>query len=291
MAYLINQSINRLDRGAFFALGLISLICCSLLGMVIWFLFHESLPVLRGSHAGSFIFDDSWFPLEQRFGVMPMVWASLAIALGATFIATPFGIASAIFLAFYSRGPIKSTFRLLMNILAGVPSVVLGLWGLTELVPIVASIQPPGTSLLTAVLVLSLMILPTVTLTSTAALSAVPPQFLEGAQALGFNQKSVILHIALPAAKAGIISGVLLAIARALGETMVVLMVAGNVVQNPSGLLEPVRALTANIALEMAYAMEDHRASLFFSGLLLTLVVWALAMLSTRFRSLDGRTQ
>jgi len=153
---------------------------------------------------------------------------------------------------------------------------------LTQLVPWLAQWQPPGASLLAAVLVLTLMILPTIALTSAAALAALPNTLIQGAMALGLRNKTQILQVIIPAARQGIIGGTLLATARALGETMVVLMVAGNVVQHPTGLFEPVRVLTANIALEMAYAVADHRASLFASGLLLTLLVWLLAWLATR---------
>jgi len=168
----------------------------------------------------------------------------------------------------------------MLNLLAGIPSVVYGLWGLTELVPLIGRWQPPGASLLAAILVLTLMILPTVALTSFSALAAVPGDILAGAAALGITRKGQIISVALPAARNGISGGVLLAMARALGETMAVLMVAGNVVQNPTGLFEPVRSLTANIALEMAYATDHHRAGLFASGLFLTLLVLALAWLA-----------
>ncbi len=149
--------------------------------------------------------------------------------------------------------------------------------------PLITQWQPPGASLLAAILVLTLMILPTVAITCVASLTAVPKELLSGAAALGIGRKTQILSVAIPAAKNGIVSGTLLAMARALGETMAVLMVAGNVVQNPSSLFAPVRALTANIALEMAYAADTHRAGLFASGLLLTLLVLLLAWLATRY--------
>lgn len=150
------------------------------------------------------------------------------------------------------------------------------------------SLAAAGTSLLAAILVLALMILPTVALTSSAALAAVARELQSGAVALGLSRKCVILSVVLPAARSGIISGAILAVVRALGETMAVLMVAGNVVQNPTGLFAPVRVLTANIALEMAYAMGEHRASLFASGLLLTLLVWGLVWAAAR---LDRRRE
>ena len=232
----------------------------------------------------SFFHDSSWYPSEGMFGILPMLWASLAILFGAIVLALPLGIVSAIFVLFFAPKPIAGGYRLLLNLLAGIPSVVFGLWGLTELVPLIAQWQPPGASLLAAILVLSLMILPTIALTSIAALSAVPQNVLAGAMALGMTRKGLILWVALPAARSGMMGGVLLAMARALGETMAVLMVAGNVVQNPYSLFAPVRALTANIALEMAYATNQHRAGLFASGLLLTLLVLVLAWLAAHYQ-------
>jgi len=253
-----------------------------LLLLVVGFLLYEAWPVLRGGGWQAFWRDEGWYPLEGLFGLMPMLWASLAAALGAVLLATPLGLASAIFLQFYAPPLPAKLFRLVLSLLAGIPSVIYGLWGLTVLVPLIGRLQPPGASLLAAVLVLTLMILPTVALTGAAALGAVPRAWLTGAEALGMSRKGLILGVALPAARSGIAGGVLLSIARALGETMAVLMVAGNVVQLPTGLFEPVRVLTANIALEMAYATDGHRAALFASGLLLTLLVLVLAIAAAR---------
>ena len=160
--------------------------------------------------------------------------------------------------------------------------MVFGFWGLTVVVPIIGAWQPPGASLFTGMLILMLMILPTIALTSVAALESVPVTFLNGAQALGLARKAVVLQVALPAARSGITMGIVLAMARALGETMAVVMVSGNVIRMPESLFDPVRTLTANIALEMAYAVGDHRSALYVSGLLLTGAIAALAMLALR---------
>jgi phosphate transport system permease protein len=213
---------------------------------------------------------------------MKMVWATLAASLGAVLLAAPLGVTCAIFQRFYASKGVNKLFSLMMALLAGIPSVVYGLWGLTVLVPMIAEWHPPGTSLLAAILVLALMILPTVALTSASALNSVPEDLLRGAAALGITRKGQILGVAVPAARSGILGGVLLALARALGETMAVLMVAGNVVQAPGSIFDSVRVLTANIALEMAYATGMHRSGLFASGLILTLIVLALALLAAR---------
>ncbi|MDQ6992228.1 MAG: phosphate ABC transporter permease subunit PstC [Mariprofundus sp.] len=275
---LFHWSIDHYLHALLSALALAS---AFILLLIVAFLLIEAWPVLSGSHWQAFFTDASWYPLEEQFGLLPMLVASLTIMLGAMLIATPLGLASAIFVTFFASGFLLRSYRLLISLLAGMPSVVLGLWGLTVLVPLIASYQPPGASLLAATVVLALMILPTIALAAAAALAAIPDHLMSAAAALGMRRKTQILNVALPAARLGIWSALLMAMARALGETMVVLMVAGNVVQYPHGLFDPVRALTANIALEMGYAMGDHRAGLFASGLMLTLIVLLLAWLAT----------
>lgn len=215
-----------------------------------------------------------------------MLIATLATSAGAILVAGPLGVASAIFSRFYAPPAISGAFRRMLALLAGIPSVVFGLWGLTVLVPLIAQWQPPGASLLAGVLILAFMVLPTITLTADAALNAVPESYLRGANALGISRTGIILKVAIPAVRSGIIGGILLATARALGETMAVLMVAGNVVQVPASIFDPIRVLTANIALEMAYATSDHRAALFVSGLALMLLVLSLAAMAGK---LGGR--
>jgi phosphate transport system permease protein len=253
-----------------------------LLLLVLGFLVSESWPVLNAGGWRVFLADGVWYPLEGRFGLLSMVWATLATAVGALLLAAPLGVAGAIFQCFYAPPAVAKLYRSVLALLAGIPSVVYGLWGLTVLVPLIARWAPPGASLVAAILILALMVLPTVTLTSATALGAVPRSLLQGAAALGMARRGIILGVAVPAARDGMLAGMLLAALRALGETMAVLMVAGNVVRNPTDLFEPVRVLTANIALEMAYATGAHRAGLFASGLLLTVIVLLLAWLAAR---------
>ena len=279
MISLKRNSLSRshADRWLAPALGGLAAIAALILLLVLAFLLHEAWPVLGGTGWQRFMFDQGWYPLENRFGLAPMFWATLAAGIGAILLAAPIGLAGAIFTRFYAPPFISKIYRLVLSLLAGIPSVVFGLWGLTVLVPLIARWQPPGASLLAAILILALMIIPTVALTSISALSSVPATLIQGSAALGLTRKGMILGVVLPAARGGIFSGVVLAIARAFGETMAVLMVAGNVVQNPSSLFAPVRVLTANIALEMAYATGTHRAGLFASGLLLSFLVLLLA--------------
>jgi phosphate transport system permease protein len=222
----------------------------------------------------------SWHPSEGRFGLAPMLVGTLLVAGGAVALAAPAGVASGVFCRFYAPPRVASVYRAIVELLGGIPSVVYGLWGLVVLVPLIARAAPPGASVLAGVLVLGLMILPTAALVSDAALGSVPPQLLASAAALGLSRWTTVRRVALPVARSGIRTGVVLGAGRALGETMAVLMVCGNVARIPGSPFDPARTLTANIALEMAYALGDHRAALFASGLLLLGVVSGLVGLA-----------
>ncbi len=258
------------------------LVSASILLLIIVFIVREAWPATRNIAWTDFVSDPRWLPHADAsrgdFNLLPMVVGSLLVGLGATLLAALVGVASAVFGQFYARGPVALAYRLCIEILAGMPSVVYGLWGLVVLVPLIARLHPPGPSLLAGVLVLSVMIMPTVALFADAALARVPPDSLQGAAALGLTREAVIRSVALPGALGGIGAGVLLAAGRALGETMAVLMVCGNVVQMPAHVFEPVRTLTANIALEMAYALGDHRAALYASGVVFLVAVGVLVV-------------
>ncbi|PXX15976.1 phosphate ABC transporter membrane protein 1 (PhoT family) [Nitrosomonas ureae] len=245
--------------------------------LILIFLLHESWPVLSSLPITRFINDVSWHPLENTYNLMPMLSGTVWTSSGALLLAIPLSLASALFIVFYAPLHLATAYKRLIELLSGIPSVVFGFWGLTTLVPLINQWNPPGASLLAGILVLTMMILPTVTLTAYTALAAVPDELLRNAAALGLSRWGMIKGVALPAAKTGITTGIILAAARALGETMAVLMVAGNVVQYPETLFDPVRTLAANIALETAYAMGDHRAVLFVSGLLLMLLIMVLS--------------
>ena len=247
--------------------------------VAVW-LVRESLPALRDVGLGAFLTDGAWHPREGQWGMAPMIAGSLAVTLGALGIAIPTGIAVAIFNCYFVSGAVAGWTRRMLEVLAGVPSVVYGFWGLVALAPVIARVRQPGTAVITGALVVALMILPTAAVATEAALRAVPRDTVRGALSLGLSRWSVAWQVALPAARSGVRTGALLAAGRAVGETMAVMMVCGNVVAVPKSLFDPVRTLTANIALEMAYAMGTHRAALFVSGLLLLAVVAALALLA-----------
>ncbi len=242
-----------------------------LLGVVV-LLVRESVPALLSIGPLRFFGDAGWHPSASAaaWDMSPMLAGTALAAVGALVLAVPLGILSAAWESFYAPAPLRTPYRRLLELLAGLPSVVYGFWGLVVLVPLITRLRPPGASLLAAVLILALMILPTVALTARASFRAVPHEYLLGAAALGMSRWAALWRVVLPAARTGVLTGILLAAGRALGETMAVLMVAGNVVRVPNSVFDPVRTLTANIALEMAYAVGLHRSALFVSGLLLT---------------------
>lgn len=268
------------DRLLVWVLRVGALVAALVMLMILMFLLFESWPVLTGLSLMRFVTDASWHPLEGAYHLMPMLLATLLASIGALMLAVPLGLASAVFIVFFAPAHLATLYKRMIELLAGIPSVVFGFWGLTTLAPLIGEWHPPGASLLAAVLVLTLMVLPMITLTAYTAFVAVPEELLRSAAALGLSRWGMIGGVALPAARNGIIAGIILAAARALGETMAVLMVAGNVVQYPESIFDPVRTLAANIVLEMAYAMDDHRAVLFVSGLLLMVLVMALSALA-----------
>lgn len=266
-------SPSNTDRRLLWGLRALAALAGTIAVLILGFLVWESWPALRSIGWLRYVGDPGWHPSgganRGQFNLLPILIGTLASTLGALLLATPAGLASALYCRFYAPAPLARRYRSLIEILAGVPSVIYGLWGLTVLAPLIRLWQPPGQSLLAGILILALMILPTVALLSDSALRAVPRSYLDGAAALGLSRWASIRGVALPAAAAGIVSAVLLATGRALGETMAVLMVSGNVVRAPGSLFDPVRTLTANIALELGYALDHHRAALFVSGLVL----------------------
>ena len=262
-------------------LRLCALLAAAIVVLIVAFVLRESWPALRAEGLTGFV-GTRWSPTsaEPGFGIAAMVAATLATSGLAIALATPLGVASAVFAHFYAPPALRTLQRRVIELLAGIPSVVYGLWGLVVLVPILLEIAPPGQSLMAGAIVLMVMILPTIALMADVALEGVPRATLQAAHALALSRRTIVLRLALPAARSGIVTGIVLGAGRAIGETMAVLMVCGNVVKLPASLFDPVRTLTANIALEMGYALEMHRAALFVSGLFLLLVWFALLLIS-----------
>lgn len=241
------------------------------------FIFKEGLPFMFKVGLRDFLLSSGWDPQAGKFGIYPMIVSSLWVTLGAMLIGAPLGVAGAIFLNEFVPKPVMKVVKPTIELLAGIPSVVFGFLGVMVLAPWIRStLGGPGLSVLAASVILGIMVLPTVISISTDAISAVPNSFREGALALGATRWQSVHMVILKAARSGIIASLILAMGRALGETMAVIMVAGNTVKIPHAVTDPVRTLTANIALEMANATGMAREALFATGVVLFVVIMIL---------------
>jgi phosphate ABC transporter permease protein PstC len=259
------------------ALLLIALSAVGSLVLITAFIFVEGLPVLSKAGLGNFLLSSQWAPTRGHFGIFAMIVSSVLATLGALAIGVPLGLACAVTLAEFATPTARIILKPAVELLAGIPSVVYGFLGVVLLVPLVRDhLGGPGLSLLAVTLILGIMILPTVIGISIDAIQAVPQTYREASLALGATKWQTVYRVVLPAAKSGIITAVVLAMGRAVGETMAVIMVAGNALRLPHSPLDSVRTLTSNIALELGYASGDHRAALFATGLVLFAVILAL---------------
>ncbi len=268
----------RRDRILTWALRAAACTAAATLALIVCFLATEALPLVAKIGPLRFLRDALWSPSSGLYQMTPMLAGSLLVTLGAVGIAAPLGVLCAVFTHFFAPRGVATLFRRALELLAGIPSVVYGFWGLVVLVPKINAVHPPGASLLAGIAILALMVLPTVALAADASFAAVPRELVANARALGLGKWGTLRLAVLPSARSGLCTACILQTGRALGETMAVLMVCGNIVQFPQSLFDPVRTLTANIALEMAYATGDHRAALFVSGLLLMIVVLLLLL-------------
>lgn len=261
-----------LRAGALSSLLILALICV--------FLLIRSAPFFSQVGAAALWEDTGWYPLDGDFRILALLAGTVAVAAGAVLLAAPLGVLLGLFGRYYAPAPLARIYRSLIELLAGVPSVVYGLWGLVVLVPMIARWVPPGASVLAGILVLALMVLPLMVLMVDTAIAQLPRRWLDAGHALALSRTGMIRHVILPAIRPAIRSGAVLQTGRALGETMAVLMVCGNVIQVPGSWFEPARTLTANIALEMAYATGQHQQALMVCGLLLFLMAATLVLLA-----------
>ena len=224
------------------------------------FLFTNGLPAMKEIGFIDFLSGKKWKPGMDTFGIYPMILGSIYVTVGAIIIGVPAGVLTAIFLTKFCPPRLCKIFKTIIDLMAGVPSVVYGFWGMVVLVPFVKNtFGGNGNCILTASILLGIMILPTIISVSEASLQAVPKTYYEGALALGATKEQSVFFVVLPAAKSGITAGIILGIGRAIGETMAVVMVAGNQARMPNGILRGIRTLTANIVIEMGYAADLHR--------------------------------
>ena len=227
------------------------------------FIFSNGVPAIAEIGVFDFLFGTTWRPSNEIFGIGTMIVGSLYVMAGALVIGVPLGILCAIFLANFGSNRVAKVAKAGVQLLAGIPSVVYGFFGLVVLGPFIrANLGGTGQSVLCASIVLGIMILPTIITLSESALKAVPQTYYEGALALGADHERSVMRVVLPAAVSGIMASIILAIGRAIVETMAVIMVAGNQVQLPGAITEGVRTMTANIVLEMGYAADLHRGAL-----------------------------
>ena len=218
-----------------------------------------------------------WAPTKGSFGIFPMIVSSFMVTLGALVVGAPLALACATYLSEYAGKKTKILLKPSLELLAGIPSVVYGFLGVVYIVPLIREyLGGSGFSILSTSLVLGIMILPTITSISFDALMSVPAAFREGSFAMGATKWQTVWRVVLPAARSGILASFILGMGRAIGETMAVIMVAGNALKIPTSLLDPLRTLTSNIALELAYATGDHRSALFSTGVVLLVIIMSL---------------
>lgn len=238
--------------------------------LIAGFTLAKGLPAIKEIGILDFIFGLKWKPGAKVFGIFPMILASIYATIGAVVIGVPIGLLTAVFIAEVAPKWLANILSPMVDLLAAIPSVVYGFFGLIVILPIIDGVfKNGGNSLLAVIIILGVMILPTIINISAYAIQAVPKAYKEGSLALGASKMQTIFKVTLPAAKSGILAGIILGIGRAVGETMAVLLVAGNAAIIPTGLLSRVRTLTGNIAVEMSYATGLHQEALFATGVVL----------------------
>lgn len=238
--------------------------------MICVFLFANGIPAMHKIGVFNFLLGTKWKPGSDLYGIFPMIVGSFYVTACAVVFGVPVGLLTAVFLSRFCPERLYKVLKPAIDLLAGIPSVVYGFFGLMVIVPFVRDVfGGNGSSILTAGILLGMMILPTIISVSESALNAVPSSYYEGARALGATHERAVFRTVLPAAKSGIMAGVILGIGRAIGETMAVIMVAGNQARLTGSLLKGIRTLTANIVIEMGYATDLHREALIATGVVL----------------------
>lgn len=246
------------------------------------FLFANGIPGMIKIGISEFLSGQKWKPGNEIFGILPFILGSVYVTVGALVVGVPAGLLTAIFMSKFASRKMVKIMRSAVSLLAGIPSVVYGFFGLVVLVPLVRDwFGGTGSSLLTACVLLGMMILPTIITVSESALNAVPHNYYEGALALGATHERSFFHVVLPAAKSGVTAGIVLGIGRAIGEATAVMMVAGNRTTMPKGLLKGVRTLTSNIVMEMGYAVDLHREALIATAVVLFVFILIINILTS----------
>ncbi len=260
-----------------FALTIIACSAISALALITFFIFWEGLPIIWKTGIWNFISGLKWAPTKGKFGILAMILGSFEVTFGAMLVGMPLALTCAIYLAEFASPKMRNFLKPAIELLAGIPSVVYGFIGMMVIIPLLRTMfGGSGFSVAACSLVLGIMILPTITSISFDALMAVPRKYREGSLALGATPWQTVKMVVLPAARSGIVAAVILGMGRAIGETMAVIMIAGNSLIIPLSPFDPVRTLTSNIALEMGYAAGEHRQALFATGIVLFIVIMIL---------------
>ena len=264
---------------AFTFTALVSILAVALICV---FLFANGIPGMVKIGVWDFLSGEKWKPGQEVFGILPFILGSVYVTAGALVVGVPAGLMTALFLSRFASKRTAKMLRPAVQLLAGIPSVVYGFFGLVALVPLVREVfGGTGSSLLTASVLLGMMILPTIITVAESALNAVPAAYYEGALALGATHECSVFHVILPAAKSGVMAGIILGIGRAVGEATAVMMVAGNRTSMPKGLLKGVRTLTSNIVIEMGYATDLHREALIATAVVLFVFILLINVLTS----------
>lgn len=267
----MNHKSEKVMQAVFFLTACISIVSVLLICI---FLFSNGLPAIKEIGIIKFLFGEVWRPSSNEFGILPMIVGSLYVTLGALVIGVPIGILTAVFMAYFCPNKLYKPLKAGINLMAGIPSVVYGFFGLVVLVPFVRDyIGGYGMGVLTAAILLGIMILPTIVSVSETAIRAVPHHYYEGGLALGASHERSIFFVVLPAAKRDLLAAIILGLGRAVGETMAVIMVAGNQAILPKALTSGVRTLTTNIVMEMGYSTGLHREALIGTAVVLFIFV------------------
>ncbi len=244
------------------------------------FLFVNGVPAMAEIGLPDFLFGTTWRPGNDIYGIFPMIVGSIYVTAGAMIVGVPTGLLCAIFLSRFASGKVAAVLKPGVELLAGIPSVVYGFFGLMVFVPFIReNMDGRGLSLLAASVLLGIMILPTIITVAQSALDAVPKQYYQGSLALGADHERSVFRVIFPAARSGVLAGVVLGVGRAIGETMAVIMVAGNQPVIPGSIFEGVRTMTANIVLEMGYATDLHRGALIATGVVLLVFILLITLL------------
>ena len=260
---------------------LVALSSVLILGLITIFIFEQGLPLILKVGYRTFLLGERWVPSQGSYGIFPMIVSSFWVTFGALALSIPLGLACTVFLKEWSPPSAGLFLRPAIHLLAAIPSVIYGFWGLVVLVPLIRNhLGGPGLSILSGSVILGIMILPTIISISEDSLRALPPTYKEGALALGATHWQTIWRVLIPAARSGIVASIVLGMGRAVGETMAMIMILGNSVKMPTSFLDSARTLTTNIGLEMAYASGDHRQALFATGIVLFVIITLLNSLA-----------